>query len=716
MPPDLLPASHPAARRRLLRRCTFTCALLACGVAASASAQTWFVDNQHPSASDSGPGTEEQPYFTIQAAVTAHKGPGITIVVKPGVYREQISVPASGAPGLAYTIRADGPGVLLEGAEDLGGEGAWEEVDGDLYLSDDVDWSPKQVFVDGVRLAQSTAAPEDLPEGSFVHVSGEGLYVNLGGDDPGERDVLVSKRDHAFTMSSRSFVTIRGFEIERSNDRGINLHTCTDVVIADNRVRFTGGSAIHANNCQRLTVERNVANDSQVHGIALTAGTRSSTIRDNEAARNAHPTIRLGNGVYLYGSPSNVLERNDLHHNQDSGVNFGGGADTCLSTNNRSWANGDHGYDHLDAAGTVHVHDVAFGNFRDGFSFEGVAPGSKLFNSISVDNGLTQNRYDLWVEASALPGFESDHNLFWNSTSQPIIRVGGAIHSTLAGHQASGLDGHSLQADPRFQDAVAGDFALRAGSPALDAADSDVADWPATDALGAARVDEPRVANTGAGAVPYADLGAYERPISDTAPLVASPVLARSGSSGFVSFTVTVDDPDGDPIQGLTMVPVRMPAGHGATFTPNPDNSSGTFSWLAGDFKAGNYLVEFVATNTLSGSSRTPIRLMPALEKPEAPVTDEPSGEPITPVDDETGPSAGPPAFAHSLAAPADVEWTVYDLQGRALWSESRRVAAGAVRLRWNGLDRNGVRAPRGVYFARIRVGQSVFLRRIVRL
>src|SRR5512134_2503970 len=55
-------------------------------------AQTYFVDNQNPAATDTGPGTEEVPYRTILAAITAHRGPGITILVNPGIYREQLSV------------------------------------------------------------------------------------------------------------------------------------------------------------------------------------------------------------------------------------------------------------------------------------------------------------------------------------------------------------------------------------------------------------------------------------------------------------------------------------------------------------------------------------------------------------------------------------------------------------------------------------------------
>src|SRR5262249_24071975 len=62
-----------------------------------AGAATYYVDNQNPAATDAGPGTPATPYRTISAAVTQHGGPGNTILVSPGTYREQVSVSASGA-------------------------------------------------------------------------------------------------------------------------------------------------------------------------------------------------------------------------------------------------------------------------------------------------------------------------------------------------------------------------------------------------------------------------------------------------------------------------------------------------------------------------------------------------------------------------------------------------------------------------------------------
>jgi hypothetical protein len=58
-----------------------------------------------------------------------------------------------------------------------------------------------------------------------------------------------------------------------------------------------------------------------------------------------------------------------------------------------------------------------------------------------------------------------DRNLYWNVSGQPVLF--GA--KTLAEWHALGQDANSLVVDPLFADPLHGDFALRPGSPALQA-------------------------------------------------------------------------------------------------------------------------------------------------------------------------------------------------------------------------------------------------------
>jgi PKD repeat protein/glucose/arabinose dehydrogenase len=67
-----------------------------------------------------------------------------------------------------------------------------------------------------------------------------------------------------------------------------------------------------------------------------------------------------------------------------------------------------------------------------------------------------------------------------------------------------------------------------------------------------------------------------------------------------------------------------------------------------------------------------------------------------------------------SLPRAANVELTVFDVQGRRVWGESRAYDAGRWTLSWTGRDDAGQRAPRGIYLARVNVsGGPTLVRRI---
>jgi parallel beta-helix repeat protein len=590
----------PRARVALLRLAAF----LALAVPAMAHAATYYVDNGSSSCSPSGPGTEAQPYCTISAAIAAHNGPGVTILVKPGIYREQVTINASGTSSSSFVVQALGSPVRVDGADDFSSTGQWVPFSGDVYRAPTVNWSPLQVFKDGARLTPSTASPAALPANSFVYVSGAGLYVNAGGGNPGLHALLVGRRSYGFLLSGRSWVTIAGFQVAHNESRGIYLNSaCTNITVSRDTISFANSYGIQSVTGTFHVIEYCQTSDNHLHGIGFTQGSHECVARFNESMRNEDPAIRRANGIYLNASDDNTLYGNRLHHNQDTGLHFSGNAHDNLSYDNRSWRNGDHGYDHINAQGTVHVHDTAFGNYKDGFSIEGDSPNTHVHNCIAVDNGLTTDEFDMWVDSQSSVGFVSDYNIFWNSTSQVPFKYIATKYATIAGYQAaSGQDAHSFQVNPMFADTAAGDFHLMPGSPAIDNADSGTPDWATLDAEGSTRLDDPATPNAGAGPVVYADRGALEyRP--NQAPVVTSPAAATVAENQLLTVTVTASDPDSDPITSLTAI--GLPPG--ATFTPDSGNLGGTLTWTPDFAQAGSYSILFVAANAYSGTDTTVI-------------------------------------------------------------------------------------------------------------
>lgn len=105
----------------------FTIATL-CGLADVARGDVYYVDISHTNASDAGPGTETAPFKTIGGATSAHHDPGVTILVKPGIYDENIK-PYYGQPLKPFTVRAlPGAPVVVRGFYNTGR--SWVVVDG----------------------------------------------------------------------------------------------------------------------------------------------------------------------------------------------------------------------------------------------------------------------------------------------------------------------------------------------------------------------------------------------------------------------------------------------------------------------------------------------------------------------------------------------------------------------------------------------------------
>ena len=721
------PHALEAVRRRLRAtvRAAIPSVVLLTALGTAAQAQTYYVDASAPCSGATG--TQANPYCSINAAMTAHKGAGITIIVNPGTYREQVTVNAPGSSSsMLFVFQAAGPGVLVDGSDDFSSASLWATTTTpNEYVAATVTWAPKQVFVDGARLAATTNLPGTMPSNSWIYVAGSGLYMNLGGSSPSSHTTLVGHRLYGFNLSTKQFVKIDGFQIAHTEDRGINMQNpCNDLTISHNNVSFAGSYGIQTVNGQRITIDANTVSDNAFHGIGLTAGASGCVVSNNECFRNAHPTIRQANGIYLFGAPKNTIIGNRLHDNQDTGLQFNNASDSCVSQNNRSYNNGDHGYDHLLTTGVQHRNDEAYHNYLDGFSFEGTAPNGQVHNCIATDNG----EYDLWVDQASSVGFVSDYNLFWNSTTgtapsgvaQMPVKFIATPYSTVAAFSAAngGLDSHSRQADPKFTNAGAADFRLLAGSPAIDAANSGVTNWPATDALGGARVDDPATANTGTGPVTYSDMGSLEfvpSPVNpnDRAPVVTAPLTVKGVKGVLVTFAVTAVDSDGDAITSLTMVQTKMPVGSGATFTPNATNTGGTFNWTPA--VTGKFQVKFVATNAKTGSATSTITIA-APRKHDGTGDDTPVDVPVIAMSQPSpNPTWGAVSFTLDLPEASDVDLSVYDMQGRRVYQETRSMSAGHNTMSWSGLSSSRQRLGTGMYFLRAQVGGTVLMRRVVR-
>ncbi len=561
---------------------------------ASASG-TFYVNNSSTSCSNTGPGTQAQPYCTISAALAAQNSPGTTIIVLPGIYREQVTLPASGVSGSPITLQGQGTAsnpVVVTGADDFGNPSLWTPYAGSVWLAASVTWSPVQVLADSARLVVSTATPSSLPSGSFEWVSGQGLYVNVGGDNPGNHDAEVGHRTYAFFVSSKSWIVIDGFTATRGEVVSVRVTQSSQVTITHDMGSWAATYGIQADGCTSTLIGSCVATANLRSGIALSAGSSGCTLQDNESYANV--TTGTSAGIYGNGAQGNLIQRNRTHDNPYNGIFLSQSANNNVLLQNRSWNNAHMGIEDIYSTGNYHVGDVSYGNGGNGFAVEGSSTGTTFYDCIAVNNA----GYDLEVDPTSISGLTSNDNLFWNSGTQPVVKWNGTSYSTVSAYSAaSGQDTRTLQADPKFTSPSSGDLSLQEGSPAIDSGNSGVANWPSTDALGNPRVDDPNTPNTGIGPIPYADRGALE--FQPTGSLVAK--LTLKPTSGFQPLAVTADA-SGSTDPTSTIVSYSFNFGDGTIVGPQ-SGATASHTYTAAGIWTATVTVKDAAGATASASA-----------------------------------------------------------------------------------------------------------------
>jgi parallel beta-helix repeat protein len=440
--------------------------------------------------------------------------------------------------------------------------------------------------------------------------------------------VIVSGQSNGFLLSGRSWVTINGFVVTNTTGVGIRVSDSTRITLSGNEVRNSGQpvsgkeqEGFRLSNVADSVVSANRSHHNSDGGIVLDGGSTRNQIRDNLSYNNARGFERAAPGIRLYSSPGNTVSGNVAHHNEDSGIESYTGSNNTLLTNNVTYDNGDHGIDNYRSTGQRLIANSVYRNVTAGINVEASSTGATIANNIAVDNGIDSPRTksNIRVDSASTSGTTMDYDLVRLSTPDVLLVWKSTSYSSLASFKSSsGQEAHGLDADPKWKSRTTGDFHLLAGSPAIDSANAGASGQPAADVEGVARFDDPATQNTGAGARPFDDRGAYEfRPAGDAPP---SAVLSVAPSSGSIDLAVTADasastDTDGTPIAGY-----RFDFGDGTVVGPQPGATAGhTYT------RAGSFTVTVTVTDT-AGLSSTATRTVTVTDlAPAAALTVSPS-------------------------------------------------------------------------------------------
>ncbi len=473
--------------------------------------------------SDSGPGTGDDPWATIQHAADT-VAPGSIVYVRGGVYDQRVEVRASGEPGRPITFAAaPGERVLLDGTslEVPADQSAMITVDSQSYIeirgfeitgyrTDITGHVPIGILVTGasdhIRIA-----------GNLVHDMGTTFEGRNGGDahgiavfgtDPGHpiQDVRIVDNDLArLSLGSSEALVVNG--------------NVTDFLIEGNRVHDTNNIGIDVIGFEGTASDPTVdqARDGVVRGNAVW--------NVDSYGNPAYGRDRSADGIYIDGGRDVLIEGNTVHD-----VNIGielASEHAGRSTRNITVRN-NVVYDSTAIGIAIGGYDRRRGSTEDCVIVNNTVvntDGVELLvqfdtrDNVIANNVIVAGPRHAFVENAYTEnvGNQLDHNLYYSvdGGSDGTWQWKGVDYGDFARWRArSGNDGDSAFADPAFVDPEAEDFRIKQGSPAVDAG-AFLAVSGATDLAG-----DPRAQ---AGGI---DLGAFEvaAPPPSPTPSIAGPV------------------------------------------------------------------------------------------------------------------------------------------------------------------------------------------------
>jgi hypothetical protein len=210
-------------------------------------------------------GTARAPLSTVQAGID-RAGPGDTVRVRRGVFRERVSFPRDGASGKPITLAGE-KGAIIDGGTPVSGT-AWERVTGsggNIYRAPytgpqpyNLTWNNKYILrirdefmaVEGMTTLREGPRGWDT-YGGTVYRSWDGvsamwgtlngyLYVGFGdaGVDPRREEIATAPSDRnggaAITIDGRKFITVRGLTVRNGYAAILVRNNAADCVIEKN--------------------------------------------------------------------------------------------------------------------------------------------------------------------------------------------------------------------------------------------------------------------------------------------------------------------------------------------------------------------------------------------------------------------------------------------------------------------------------------------------
>jgi len=394
--------------------------------AAAASGTTYYVST---SGSDSWPGSQSQPWATLQKAANTMSAGDTTIVLNGTYAGFRITDSHSGTSGAPITIKAQNVRqVTLNNVSSSNSHNGIIELEGNWDSSNDITyWVIDGFVVDGgsVHRAIDTRVTGHLTvQNCTAHHSypgsgrSTGIFAAFCNTPLIQNNISYSNTEHGiYVNNSADNGTLRGNTIYSNTSLGIHMNGDESMGGSGS----TDGDGVMSG----WTIEKNTSYSNGSNGYDAD-GVEQSTWRNNLAYNNSSKCI------HLTGVDGSVTSRNNNIF-----------CNTLICT----------GYY------AVNILDNEIGI---------PAPvGNKVKDNILYHTNDVAGKGSICISSSGFPSFESDYNVVMSHFGIDD----NASTETLSQWRSRGYDTHSIQASDTdlFVSPGSNDYHLKAGSPAINA-------------------------------------------------------------------------------------------------------------------------------------------------------------------------------------------------------------------------------------------------------
>jgi hypothetical protein len=392
-----------------------------------------------PNGDDFNPGTEDQPWQTIQKAADTMTA-GDSVIVLPGEYEGRVQITISGLPGAPIKYRTNGK-VTMKG---FTVKADYITIQGFEITDTEDSWSGGQ----GIFLEGSHCVLED----NYIYFATRGgilLYASEGYETKTSNCVIRNNRLYRNAMEGIS-IDGRNHLVEGNEIWGtIQYHPKwmdpPGWVDADGMRFFGSGHTIRGNYIHDITFDDPENVNPHIDCFQTWSDSNHEAASDIVIEQNTcevletQATHENGHG-FMFADARNIIIRNNIIKAY-GGVNTGAGGNSDLVIVNN-----------------IFMNSLTFQNFWPMALGLEDAPNTIVKNNIFYD----QPYHTVSVTGDS-SGQEIDYNLAYRSDGQPsdCYRINYSCVDPAPGHDL-------WDVDPLFVDPASGDFHLQQDSPGID--------------------------------------------------------------------------------------------------------------------------------------------------------------------------------------------------------------------------------------------------------